>query len=104
MCYFEDPNDIDGDGVENNPDGAMSSSAYGGSFLADEDNCSEAPNGPFLGTCTKGNLGSTCIADQACGDDGICSMNKKTPILQAATFVEMPVNVKVTSILMRMMM
>ena len=77
VCYYEDPDDIDGDGVENNPDGAIASSVYGGSFLAYEDNCPEAPNGPFLGTCTKGNVGSTCIANEACGVGGICSMNQE---------------------------
>jgi len=52
----------------------MASSTFGGSFLADEDNCPEAPNGPFLGTCTKGNVGSTCVSNEACGTDGYCSM------------------------------
>ena len=77
VCYYDDPTDIDGDGIENNPVEIFASSVSGSSFLADEDNCSEVPNGPFLGTCTKGNMGSPCIADQACGVDGICSMNQE---------------------------
>jgi hypothetical protein len=74
VCYYENPTDVDGDGIENDPGDATANSMYVSSFLAEEDNCSEAPNGPFLGTCTKGNVGSTCIANEACGVDGICSM------------------------------
>ena len=70
LCYYEDPNDMDGDGIENTPGGTMASSI----FLADGDNCPDMPNGPFLGTCTRGNVGSTCISDAVCGVGGICSM------------------------------
>ncbi len=77
VCYYENPLDIDGDGVENTPSGTMTSSVFPGSFLAEEDNCAESPNGPYLGTCIKGNLGITCIANEACGVDGICNMNQE---------------------------
>jgi hypothetical protein len=62
VCQYNDPNDIDGDGVANNPD---------------EDNCPTRANGPFLGTCTVGNVGDSCIANEACGVGGICSMNQE---------------------------
>jgi hypothetical protein len=77
VCYYVDPNDIDGDGVENNPVGPLTGSMSSSLFLTEEDNCSEIPNGPHLGTCTKGNVGGTCIADEACGVDGVCSMNQE---------------------------
>ena len=77
ICQYNDPLDTDGDGVENNLEEPLTSSMSNNSFLADEDNCSEAPNGLFLGTCTKGTIGSTCIADAACGVGGICSMNQE---------------------------
>ena len=70
LCYYEDPNDMDGDGIENPPSGTMASSM----FLAAEDNCPDMPNGPHLGTCIQGNVGSTCISDAACGIGGVCSM------------------------------
>ena len=62
VCQYNDPNDIDGDGVANNPD---------------EDNCPTIANGPFLGTCTVGNVGDSCISNEACGVGGICSMNQE---------------------------
>ena len=62
ICQYNNPNDIDGDGVTNNPD---------------EDNCPNIPNGPFLGTCTVGNIGNSCIANEACGVGGVCSMNQE---------------------------
>jgi len=74
LCYYEDPNDIDGDGVEYSLGGAMAGSMYRSSFLAEGDNCSDMPNGPYLGACTSGKVGSTCIAHAACGDNGFCSM------------------------------
>jgi hypothetical protein len=77
VCYYEDPNDIDGDGVESNPGGEMAGSMLSSSFLADGDNCSDMPNGPYLGTCTSGKVGSTCIAHAACGPNGVCSMNQE---------------------------
>ncbi len=77
LCYFEDPNDIDGDGVESNPGGAIAGSMLSSSFLADGDNCSDMPNGPYLGTCTSGKVGSPCIAHAACGANGICSLNQE---------------------------
>ncbi len=77
VCYYEDLNDIDGDGVETNPGAGMASSMYSSSFLAEGDNCSDMPNGPYLGTCTEGKIGSTCIAHAACGVNGFCSMNQE---------------------------
>ena len=77
VCYYENPNDIDGDGVETNLGGLMSNNVFRGEFLADEDNCPETPNGSSLGTCIKGNVGSTCICDAACGEGGVCSMNQE---------------------------
>lgn len=77
VCYYENPTDIDGDGIENDSGEAIANGMYGGSFLVELDNCSESPNGPYLGTCTKGTVGSTCIANEACGHDGICSMNQE---------------------------
>jgi hypothetical protein len=77
VCYYEDPNDIDGDGVESNPGGAIAGSMLSSSFLAEGDNCSDMPNGPYLGTCTSGKVGSTCIAHAACGPNGVCSMNQE---------------------------
>jgi hypothetical protein len=77
ICYYIDSNDIDGDGVENDPGESSMRGLSNSSLLADTDNCSEAPNGPFLGTCTKGNVGNTCIANEACGVGGICSMNQE---------------------------
>jgi hypothetical protein len=77
ICYYIDSNDIDGDGVENDLGESLMSSLSDNSLLADTDNCSDVPNGPFLGTCTKGTVGSTCIANEACGVDGICSMNQE---------------------------
>jgi len=41
------------------------------------DNCPSTPNGPNLGTCTKGVKGRTCIADYQCGTGGVCSMNQE---------------------------
>jgi hypothetical protein len=77
ICQYYDPNDIDGDGVTNNSGGATASSRYSSSFLADEDNCPNIPNGPFLGTCTVGNIGDSCIVNEACGVGGVCSMNQE---------------------------
>jgi hypothetical protein len=77
VCYYEDANDIDGDGVDSDPGGEMAGSMYSSSFLAEGDNCSDMPNGPYLGTCTSGKVASTCIADAACGPNGVCSMNQE---------------------------
>jgi len=41
--------DIDSDGV-----------------LDDADNCIAVPNGPSLGTCTSGAIGTTCTMDMNC--------------------------------------
>ena len=77
ICYYENPTDIDGDGVDNNPGEPLTGSMTTASFLADEDNCPEAPNGPYLGTCIAGSIEGTCIADEACGIGGICSLNQE---------------------------
>jgi hypothetical protein len=52
-------NDWDDDGVLNGPD-----------------NCLSIPNGPDLGTCTRGDLGITCTAHGDCGVDGFCSLDQ----------------------------
>ena len=42
------------------------------------DNCPTIPNGPLLGTCTKGtNIGNTCHSNTECGQSGFCSMNQE---------------------------
>ncbi len=41
------------------------------------DNCPDVPNGPFLGTCTAGQTGSTCQSDTECDPDGECSMGQE---------------------------
>jgi hypothetical protein len=73
ICQYDNLSDMDGDGIENTPGGTMTSSM----FLDSADNCPDMPNGPFLGTCIQGNVGSTCISDEACGVNGICSMNQE---------------------------
>jgi hypothetical protein len=76
LCYYEDPNDMDGDGIQDTPGATMASSM----FQADVDNCPDMPNGPFLGTCTAGvsyKIGRPCISDVECGTDGFCSMNQE---------------------------
>jgi hypothetical protein len=76
LCYYEDPHDIDGDGINNTPGGTMTSSM----FLTNEDNCPDMPNGPFLGTCIVGEtykIARPCINDVECGTDGFCSMNQE---------------------------
>ncbi len=77
VCYYENPTDIDGDGIENDSGEATANSIQIGAFLAEVDNCSVTPNGPYLGTCAKGYIGNTCITDRACGVDGMCSMNQE---------------------------
>jgi len=46
-------------------------------FMNDADNCPNAPNGPFLGTCTTGTKGATCTGNISCGARGVCSMNQE---------------------------
>jgi hypothetical protein len=41
------------------------------------DNCPNNPNGPALGTCTKGTTGKVCMRDENCGNGGLCSMNQE---------------------------
>jgi hypothetical protein len=41
------------------------------------DNCPSTPNGPDLGTCTKGTIGQTCMSNGECGTGGLCSMNQE---------------------------
>ena len=83
VCQYDDPGDTDADGVSSIPGGGGGSGYIsGGKFLADEDNCPEVPNGPFLGVCTRetGNIvvgtGKTCIVDEACGIGETCDMNQ----------------------------
>ena len=35
------------------------------------DNCPSTPNGPALGTCTKGVKGRTCVSNDQCGTGGV---------------------------------
>lgn len=42
-----------------------------------QDNCPEHPNGPELGTCTRGTVGEICSSNQNCGTGGVCSMNQE---------------------------
>ena len=47
-------------------------------ILNDEDNCPALPNGPYLGTCTIGDIGQSCTNDNDCGGVfGSCSMNQE---------------------------
>jgi hypothetical protein len=46
-------------------------------FCDDYDNCPETPNGPDLGTCIAGNVGSTCMSNGNCGTGGFCSMDQE---------------------------
>ena len=81
ICYYEDPDDMDGDGVSNTSSYFLAGSMFHTSFLADEDNCPDTPNGPFLGTCITGDthkVGRLCIDDAFCGTGGFCSMNQET--------------------------
>ena len=76
VCYYEDPDDMDGDGIENVFGSSMESSM----FLDSNDNCPDTPNGPFLGTCITGDthkVGRLCIEDTYCGTGGFCSMNQE---------------------------
>jgi len=41
------------------------------------DNCPDHPNGPSLGTCTSGVIGQTCVSDELCGPDGVCSNSQE---------------------------
>ena len=80
VCSNVAPDDIDGDGIENNPSESSMSSLSNVSFLADTDNCPDTPNGPYLGTCVVGDtfkIGRSCIDDTYCGTDGFCSMNQE---------------------------
>jgi len=41
------------------------------------DNCPTTPNGPFLGTCTEGTVGESCMNNDDCDPNGVCSMNQE---------------------------
>lgn len=41
------------------------------------DNCPSTPNGPDLGTCSQGTVGTICHGNSECGAGGICSMNQE---------------------------
>ncbi len=70
-CHVQTNEDIDDDcdGICN--PGVSDVSCTG------SDNCPSTPNGPNLGTCTKGVKGRTCIADYQCGTGGVCSTNQE---------------------------
>ncbi len=74
---YEFDGDSDDDGVPD--DGDMSGDAgdnpcTGGATTGCDDNCRTLPNGPDLGTCTAGTVGSTCLSNSDCGPDGTCSL------------------------------
>ncbi len=41
------------------------------------DNCSDKPNGPLKGICTKGHGGEPCVNHDQCGAGGFCSMRQE---------------------------
>jgi hypothetical protein len=43
----------------------------------DRDNCPRKPNGPDLGTCSRGIIRLPCLRDSMCNYDGVCSMNQE---------------------------
>jgi hypothetical protein len=59
LAGWNPDSDIDGDGID------------------DDDNCPNTPNGPDLGTCAAGNVGSTCHTHSDCGTGGFCSMDQE---------------------------
>jgi len=42
-----------------------------------EDNCPSMPNGPLLGVCINGIIGTTCMSSDECVSVGVCSMNQE---------------------------
>ncbi len=46
-------------------------------ILNPNDNCLFTANGPDLGACTLGTLGTTCTSNADCGTGGFCSMNQE---------------------------
>jgi hypothetical protein len=42
-----------------------------------DDNCPATPNGPLIGTCSEGDVGKTCVSNEACGVGGFCSRNQE---------------------------
>ena len=42
-----------------------------------EDNCPSMPNGPLLGVCINGIIGTTCMNSEECVFGGVCSMNQE---------------------------
>jgi hypothetical protein len=50
----------------------------GDGFSDNEDNCTNTPNGPLLGTCIcPYNSGTPCTENSDCGVNGTCSMNQE---------------------------
>ena len=43
----------------------------------DQDNCPDTPNGPNIGSCTKGTFGQSCTNNRECGICGFCSKNQE---------------------------
>jgi hypothetical protein len=41
------------------------------------DNCPQTPNGPLSGTCSQGNVGTSCTTEAECGTGGFCSMDQE---------------------------
>ena len=56
---------------------AFSQDTDGDGIADDTDNCIATPNGPTLGTCTSGTIGTTCTMDAQCGMGGYCSLNQE---------------------------
>ena len=42
-----------------------------------QDNCLSIPNGPYLGICTIGIIGQSCMSNSDCEVNGFCSMNQE---------------------------
>ena len=58
----------------------LASDADGDGIPDDQDNCPNHPNGPLLGTCIQGTIGTTCTSDDECdlpGEESFCSMNQE---------------------------
>jgi parallel beta-helix repeat protein len=77
---YEYLGDADYDGVKDDGDGsgiADDNPCTGGQTQNCDDNCILSPNGPDLGTCTAGSIGSICVSNAECGAGGFCSMQQE---------------------------
>jgi hypothetical protein len=58
----------------------LASDDDGDGVSGDQDNCPNHPNGPLLGTCIQGTVGTTCTSNEECDLEfvvGFCSMNQE---------------------------